>query len=398
MTPAAPTVAAWQNPVAVSFGPGTLAGVGPLCARLDGPALLVTDAGLAGGPIVEGAIAALEQAGARSVVFDGVVPDPGLDVVKAAVDAALRAGAAGVVGIGGGSSMDVAKVCAAAARNPRLLGDDVWAGGEGIVIPGLDSPAPSLFLVQIPTTPATGSEVTTVACITDRRGAKRLLVHQLLRARVAVIDPTLHASLPAKQTAEASCETVCRIVGTWLTEQARRPLADAHAAATLRLVLDRTPAALAQPGDIEARGDLALAATSTQLGWESMGRDPFGNKLWYLQHGLAAAAGATKGAGLAGLLAAYLRAVLAGPGVLGTPARLGSLAALCGLGATPADAAATLLAHLASWGLPASLAELGVDDDAAVTLAETTTAQWSTLQTLGALDSVQLLAIYRDAI
>ncbi|HEY7074194.1 MAG TPA: iron-containing alcohol dehydrogenase [Solirubrobacteraceae bacterium] len=393
-------LARFHNPTSVTFGPGALRALGTTCRVAGTRALIVTDGGLAGGEIVRSAADVLSAAGVTATVFDQVRTHPPLATVREGAAAARAARADVVVGLGGGSSLDVAKAVALAAAQEALLRDPAWQGEQGIVAPRL-APAPRpLPLVQVPTTAATGAEVSPLASLTDPRGRKRLLLHPYLRARVALVDPELHVTLPARATAEGSAETLCRVAVPYLTERAARPLQDGMAAATVRVVLEATRRALADPEDVDARADLALAATSSQLGWAGLGRDPFGNVLFYLEHALATAAAATKGAGLAALLPAYLELVLARGGELprlGRPERLAALGREALVTEGPEEAAAALTRALADWGLPGSLAALGVAAADAPRLADDTLALWGEEAILGWMPRDALEALYRRA-
>jgi alcohol dehydrogenase class IV len=389
----------FHNPTAVTFGAGAARLLGATCRTAGTRALLVTDRRLAAGPAVRAAREALTEAGLTVTVFDEVVPHPPIAAVEAGVRTARAAGAEVVVGLGGGSSLDVAKAVALAARQDALLRDPGWEREQGLVVPRLAPTPRPLPLVQVPTTAATGAEVSRLASLTDRRGRKRLLVHPHLHARVALVDPELQTTLDARATAEGSAETLCRVVVPYLTDR-RRPLQDGMAAATVRVLLARTPRALAAPQDVDARADLALAATSSQLGWTGLGREPFGHALFYAEHALATVAGATKGAGLAALLPAYLELVLergAELPRLGTPERLAGLGREA-LGVDePRAAAAVLAGALAGWGLPASLAPLGIGEADIPRLAAETRALWGEAAILGWLPGGVLEDLYRRA-
>ena len=177
---------------AFSYGPRVVAGRGAvreLAALLPGgPILFVTDAGVRAAGLVDAPLAAL---GDRAVVFDRVEADPSLATLTAAVAAGLEAGAVAVVGFGGGSPMDVAKLAA------YLLGsgddiDAIWGVGKAT--------GAGLPLVLVPTTAGTGSEATPVSVITLPGGEKRGVNSAALVAGHAVLVPTGKA--PARKPAQ----------------------------------------------------------------------------------------------------------------------------------------------------------------------------------------------------
>jgi alcohol dehydrogenase class IV len=394
-------LARWTSPVALAFAPGALAQLGRECAALGRRALLVTDGRLAEAAHGRAALGRLAEAGVAATVFTGVRANPDLATVRQAVRAAREAGAEVIVGFGGGSCLDVAKACAGAVRAPELLSARTWDGPSGVVEPALGSRPGPLSLIQVPTTHATGSEMGPIASLVDDRGDKRLLICTHLYARVALVDPELHRTVPRRQTAEGSLETLCRVLVPYLTDPCDRPLPDAHAEATARVLLDRTDAALMDPGDVAARGDLALAAASSAAGIGALGRSRFGHVLWYLSNALALHAGATKGQGLAPLLRAQLALLGAGgraPHALGRPGRLARFGAAALDTARSAGAAArALLARVDAWGLPRGLAELGVGDDDIGPLVVEARRLWDG-PPLAGLEDRDVAALYRLAL
>ena len=141
--------------------------------------MLVTDPGLVAIGLVQPVIAALEQEGLSPLLFDQVREDPPEDTVLAAADAARNAGVDGLFAVGGGSSMDVAKVVAV-----LLGGDQPLAELYGV---GMVSGS-RLPLVLVPTTAGTGSEVTPVAVITTGETTKAGVSSPVLLPDVAVLE------------------------------------------------------------------------------------------------------------------------------------------------------------------------------------------------------------------
>jgi alcohol dehydrogenase class IV len=294
--------------------------------------------------------------------FTGVGPNPSLDDVAACVEAARESGAEVLVGLGGGSAMDVAKVAGAALRAPWLL---EFPEGAGHVQPEERGGPLGMPVVQVPTTAATGSELNPIASIAAH-GTKRLLVHGRLYARVAIVDPGLHASIPPRQTAEGALETLCRVLVPYLTDRVDRALPDAQTHGLVATLLDATDAVLA--GDDAAREELALAAVASVQSLANFGRSRHGHVLWYLANALTGR-GLTKGQALAPLLRVQLE---------GRPPRLERIERAVG----------PILPRVAGWGLPDTLPDLDVD-----ALAEETRALWG-----GApLDGVDVEGYYAAA-
>jgi len=392
-------VARWANPVRLVFGPGATTELDRECGALGRRAMIVTDERLAAGEHVTRVRERLAATGSAVTTFAGVRANPDLATVRAAAAAAREVGAEVVVGLGGGSCLDVAKAVAA-ARVPGLLDAPEWTATAGLVAPQPPAGPPALPLVQVPTTHATGSELNPVASLVDDRGDKRLLLSPLLYARVAVVDPALHVSVPAHQTAEGSLESICRVLIPYLTDRADRALPDAQAQAIVAVLLDATPRAMAAADDLRARGDLALATAASVQGLAGLGRSRHGHVLWYLGNALALGAGATKGQTLAPLLGAHLELLAAGdgPAALGRPERLARLGAAVLRAPHDAQAARrSLRERLAGWGLPEGLAQLGVRDGHVQALVAQTRRLWDG-DALAGLDDRTLERIYRAAL
>ena len=156
---------AFNTSPAIRCGNGYAAQIGELSGSLLGKRVLfVTDKGLIRLGLSDAAIASLEAAGAAVEIFDAIEPDPSLATLNAAIEKAAAINATGIVGFGGGSSMDVAKLVALIAGSGEDL-DEAWGVGN--------AKGPRLPLVLVPTTAGTGSEVTPVSIITVDGDEKR---------------------------------------------------------------------------------------------------------------------------------------------------------------------------------------------------------------------------------
>ena len=181
---------------------------------------LVTDAGLVRAGLIEGALASLAKAQVAVTVFSDVLADPPELSVQAAVDAARAAGADGVVGFGGGSSMDTAKLVALLARTPQSL-PSIY--GIGL------AQGPRLSLIQVPTTAGTGSEVTPISILTTPSHEKKGVVSPLLYPDVALLDGRLTLGLPAAVTAMTGVDAMVHAIEAFTTRLKKNPLSDALA-------------------------------------------------------------------------------------------------------------------------------------------------------------------------
>lgn len=214
-------------------------------------ALVVTDRGLLGTGALAPALAGFGAAGVDHVVFADVEPDPPEACVEAAVAAARSARCDGVVGLGGGSSLDTAKLAALLARSGEGLGD-VYGVGR--------ARGPRLPLVQAPTTAGTGSEVTPIAIVTTPSGEKTGVVSPHLLPDAAVLDATLTLGLPPRATAMTGVDAMVHAVEAYTSRHRKNVLSDALAVRALGLLAGHLRRAVADGGDLGARRAMLVGA------------------------------------------------------------------------------------------------------------------------------------------
>ncbi len=205
---------------------------------------LVTDAGLIKAGLIEGALASLADAGIAATVFSEVLADPPEASVRAAVGAACRAEADGVVGFGGGSSLDTAKLVALLAKTPQAL-PKIY--GIGL------ARGPRLPLIQVPTTAGTGSEVTPISIITTPSHEKKGVVSPLLYPDVALLDSLLTLGLPPAVTAMTGVDAMVHAIEAFTSRHKKNPLSDALALKALQLLYANLPAAVSDGKDAAVR-------------------------------------------------------------------------------------------------------------------------------------------------
>lgn len=283
-TPSTPeTVFTYAAP-RLKFGPGAIAeighDVGALGAR---SALVVTDPRLAATGHPERVAEALRSAGLRVEVHDSAAVEPSDASLAAAVERAKGAAPFdAVVAVGGGSSIDTAKVVSLLLTNPGELMDYVNAPVGG----GRAPEQPVLPVVAVPTTTGTGAESTTV-CVLDVLAAKVKtgISHERLRPVLAVVDPELTATQPPGVTASAGMDILCHALESWTARPytsyehksagqrvpycGSNPIADLYAEKAMRLLAGAFRGAVS--GDEAARTDMALAATFAGMGFGNAG-------------------------------------------------------------------------------------------------------------------------------
>ncbi len=237
------------------YGPRLVSGEG-IAARLAdflpaGPVLFVTDAALLGLGLPRAALAALRKAGHDIVLFDAVEADPSAATISAAVEAGRVAGATCVVGFGGGSPMDVAKLAA------YLLG----SGDDLDTIYGVDQAhGVRLPLALVPTTAGTGSEATPISIVTVGESEKKGVVARPLIADVALLDPGLTAGLPRHVTAATGIDAMVHAIEAYTSARLKNPISDLLAREALRLLWANLQRACDTPEDIAAREAMLLGS------------------------------------------------------------------------------------------------------------------------------------------
>src|SRR3954451_15967385 len=200
----------------IKFGPGAVADAGWELGRLGvRRALLVTDPGVAATGHADRVREAIEREGIEIVVYDRSRVEPTIDSLQHAADAALEAGVDGFVSVGGGSSMDTAKVADLIVTHPAPVMDYV----NPPVGEGRKPPSPLKPHLAIPTTSGTGSEATTVAVldIPDLK-LKTGISHRYLRPSQAIVDPDLARTLPPEVTASAGLDVVCHAAESYISK------------------------------------------------------------------------------------------------------------------------------------------------------------------------------------
>ena len=268
-------------------GPTLIAGDGRAASLADllpeGACLVVTDAQIVALGIAGPCLDALSASGRTVILFDSVEADPSRQTLLAAVEAGRSAGVASVVGFGGGSPMDVAKLAA------YLLG----SGDELDAIWGLDKAAGrKLPLALVPTTAGTGSEATPISVITCEGGVKLAVNARPLTADLAVLDPQLTLGLPRPITAATGIDGIVHAVEAYTSARLKNPLSDALAREALRLLTGNLLTACDEPANLEARSAMLLGAHLAGLAFANAPvagvhalAYPLGG-LYHLPHGL----------------------------------------------------------------------------------------------------------------
>jgi alcohol dehydrogenase len=264
----------FEMPTRLLFGVGAVGNLSFECS-LQGwqRALIVTDRGVRSAGLTQPAEGQLQEAGVRYEIYDGVLPNPTIDCIEAALPMAQATDV--VIAVGGGSVIDSAKLI----NLLRTYGGRVLDYEGTDTVPGACKP-----LVAIPTTAGTGSEVTFIAMFTHpERRQKMPVLSRYLAPHLAIVDPEMSRRLPPTATAQTGMDALTHAIEAIVDLQAN-PLSDVLAFEAIRLILRYLPRAVAEgAGDMEARAAMAFAAT--------LAGAAFNNSMVGLAHALAHAIG-----------------------------------------------------------------------------------------------------------
>lgn len=246
----------WNYPTRVRFGLGEVQNVGAEASRLSATrALVVTDAGVRAAGLSDPVVASLEQVGIVVSVFSGVEANPTEANVEAGADALKQHNANLIVGLGGGSPLDVAKLIAVrhAVALPFEVLDDSKGGDRFI-------PNDLLPIITLPTTAGTGSEVGRSGVVTvASTGRKTVVFSPALMPKVAILDPQLTKSMPPKTTAATGFDAFTHCIEAWAST-GDHPMAEGIAHKGIELCLAALERAVHDGSDLAARGAMMKAA------------------------------------------------------------------------------------------------------------------------------------------
>lgn len=233
---------------------GSAARLGELCRERGAQrVLIVTDPGITRLNMLDGVLSGFAAAGVAVEVFDQVLADPPESVVLEATDQARRMAAQLVIGFGGGSSMDVAKLVALLAHPLATQGlKDIFGVGN--------ASGPRLPLLQVPTTAGTGSEVTPIAIVTTGETTKMGVVSPHLLPDLAVLDADLTLGLPPAVTAATGIDAMVHAIEAYTSKLKKNPLSDLLAREALRLLALNLDEAVHNGRNREARQAMLLGA------------------------------------------------------------------------------------------------------------------------------------------
>jgi alcohol dehydrogenase class IV len=261
------------------FGRGATAQLGDAARRLGVRRMLVaTDATLLAAGLVESVHAALSDVGIAVEVFSGGQPEPSTAVAAACAAAGRAFRPDGVLGLGGGSNLDLAKITAVLLSHGGAPLD--YAGDDKV-------PGPVLPLFCVPTTAGTGSEVSAAAVLTDAANKMKVgILSNHLRPRVALVDPLQTVTCPPKVTADSGIDALTHAIeaytavdneqfplpaGERTVYQGRHPFGDLFAEKAIALIGANLRRAVKEGRDLEGREAMALGATLAGMAFSNVG-------------------------------------------------------------------------------------------------------------------------------
>ncbi len=247
-------------------------------------ALIITDPGIVQAGLLDRIEKPLHSIGLPYDVFDGVEPDPRIEIVEKSLEKARGEGINLIIGFGGGSSLDIAKVASVLITNPgpidRLFGIDLV-------------PNPGVPLILVPTTAGTGSEVTPIAILSDtKEKLKKGIVSSHLFPQTAVIDPALTVGLPPAITAFTGMDALTHAIESYTSINATG-FTDLLALRAMELISKNLRMAYARGEDLEARSHVMEGSVLAGMAFANAGVTavhafayPLGGE-FHIAHGLA---------------------------------------------------------------------------------------------------------------
>jgi alcohol dehydrogenase class IV len=249
----------------IRFGAGRLADIVPLAAARGGSGatlLLVADPALKALGITGLAVDVLARAGFEAHVYDGFTGEPGEADIDAAAALARRHGARVVIGLGGGSALDTAKLAACCAVS--------GLAASAYALCATPLPKNRLPIIAVPTTAGTGSEVTRVSVYADANKVKVWAWGEELKPDVAILDPELTVAVPPAVTGGTGLDALVHAIEAATNKQAN-PGNDLYCLKAISLIAANLQRAVTHPDDIAARGAMLLASCYGGIGIDNCG-------------------------------------------------------------------------------------------------------------------------------
>ena len=236
----------------IEFGAGFSSNLGKIISKMGlRKAFIVTDSGILAHGLMDKALSDLNKLKISYEIFSNVTADPPEEIVLDACNRLILSKCDLVVGFGGGSSMDVAKIIAILAKEKQTLAE--MYGVDNIV-------GTRLPLIQIPTTAGTGSEATMVSIITTGRTTKAGAVSRVLLADKIILDPLLTLGLPSSITAATGVDAMVHAIEAFTSKRLKNPISNMLALEALKLMSKKIEMAVTDGQNIDARSAMLIGA------------------------------------------------------------------------------------------------------------------------------------------
>lgn len=244
-------------PTTIVFGSGKLSKIGKLVKPLGKRAALVSDKALAELGLVGWVREYLDESKIEVVEFTGVTPNPVSTMINDVATSMRGENIDFVVGIGGGSSIDFAKGLAVAITHEGDIWNYVNVGGKSVS----QATSQALPIVAIATTSGTGSEVTPFSIVTNPETSEKCSINSdAIFPKIAVIDPELALTVPRRLTASTGIDALSHAIESYINKDAHG-FTEMAAIKAMRLISVSLPVAVADGNNLQARSEMAWAAT-----------------------------------------------------------------------------------------------------------------------------------------
>lgn len=240
------------QPTRIQFGVGSISNLGKTVKEFNGTnVFLVVDPGLVKAGLISPITTPLEKEEIPFTIYDNIDPEPGLKLADKGYKLAKKAGCDCVVGVGGGSAMDVAKAIAILLTNGGKAADYL---GLGLI------KKPGVPKIMVPTSAGTGAEVTfTAVFINEKTGSKGGMNGDPLYPDAAILDPKLTLSLPPHVTAFTGIDALTHALESYTSTQAHI-ISEMYSLEAIHLIAGSLPAAYANGSNLQARSDMLMGS------------------------------------------------------------------------------------------------------------------------------------------
>jgi len=289
----------WKNPTRVIFGAGEFSRLGEEASAIGKHALIVTGkSSTRKSGVLDKSIELLNASGVDSTVFDEIEPNPRSTSIDRAASIVKESACDFVIGLGGGSPMDAAKVISVVAAGGGSSWDYIYHSPDVEVRP-VESALP---IITVPTLAATGSEANGGAVVTNwEENDKAPLIHPMMYPVFSIVDPELSISVPTNYTADGGVDIISHAMETYFSSPVFTPLQDRITEGIIRTVMESLPRAVKDGTDLEARTQLSWCSTVALCGIPNAGRLG-GFPIHAIEHALSAHYDISHGRGLSILM------------------------------------------------------------------------------------------------